>query len=122
MKPTKELIRDLSPAQRQVILNTRTAGKYVRYDSAGIMLLRRMVELGILVEEKSRKKGIEVSLAPGWEEVDIDVTPRKREPWVLAGDCPTVIPDPPKPKIVRPPTIYSNRSQQELIDHVLKNY
>jgi hypothetical protein len=32
------------------------------------------------------------------------------------------IPDPPKKKPQRPPAIYSNRSVDQLIDHILKNY
>lgn len=43
--------------------------------------------------------------------------PEKKAPYLRAVQA-----DPPTEKINRPPAVYSNRSHEELIDHILKSY
>lgn len=108
---------------RHVIETIRKEGFYRRYDANGIALIRRMEEMNIVILMPGARGGRFYVLVEAWENVDIDIPQRDRTPIARPGskcELPP-IPDPPS-KLVRPPAVYSNPSQKELIDDVLKNY
>lgn len=124
MKPTKELIKELTQIQRDLVIKMQKEGVLVcpHYDKG--YLFRRLEELGIFVRTSRPGAGSHTYvLSPDWENVDVNIPQRVRKRDVPPiEDGRPVIPDPPKKKLTRPPAVYSNRSNEELIDHILKNY
>jgi hypothetical protein len=108
---------------RHVIETIRKEGFYRRYDARGVALLRQMEELNIILVMPGARGGRFYILEDAWEKVDLDVAQRQRKAAVRSYPVHELPPIPDPPKVInRPPAVYSNRSQKELIDHVLKNY
>jgi len=77
-------------------------------------VLRGLVDKGI-VEHKAHSSIY--TLVPAWQTINLDQEEAKPEPVIERPP----LPDPPKKGFVRPPTIYSNRSREELIDQILND-
>jgi len=125
-------MRNLTQAQKKEIRILQQELVVKTDDRRRKQMLATLVRLGVVLHEFNTAT---YTLAAGWESRDLldghhpavfehekdvpdgpSTASRTRAPYSKAP-----IPDPPK-KISRPPAIYSNRSHQEHIDHILKNY
>lgn len=128
MQPTRFQITTLTAAQRLAIIDLQTHISVKVYVGKNIQVYKNLVAIGAAVLHPSSGLQNEFVIAAGWETVDVKRPARGSREDTLAnkvfglGEEAGVIPDPPKKKIQRPPAIYSNRSYDEVIDHVLKNY
>ena len=127
MKSIETIIKTLTPAQRAAITDLQTQGTMKIFAGRTRQTYMVLVTLGAATPKEGSTN--EFVIGKGWEEIDVAIQPRgARGPYsMVTKDISCLvenepIPDPPKPKMVRPPAVYSNRSHNELIDHVLKNY
>ena len=127
MKSIEAIIKTLTPAQRSAITDPQTQGTMKIFSGRTRQTYMVLLTLGAATLKDGSTN--EFVIGKGWEEIDVSIQSRgARGPYgVVTKDISClvekeVIPDAPKKKIQRPPAVYSNRSHNELIDHVLKNY
>lgn len=120
MQPTEARLKTLTPVQRQLIADLQVKGIVKVAEPKAMAVYRRLVTLGAAIWEPLSKN--EFRIAEGWEAVDVSFQRREPRGPYTAEDFLPFVPDPPKKILVRPPAVYSNRSQNDIIDHVLKNY
>ena len=122
INPKLALLKGATAQQRKIIdlLTARGTLKASELSFTEIAILRRLRELGATAIDAPTGTWY---LSDHWNQVleaNAPTCPQPK-PLPLKINTPPPLPDPPK-AWKRPPSIYSNRSHDELIDHILKTY
>ncbi|HET6255836.1 MAG TPA: hypothetical protein VFE32_17295 [Puia sp.] len=107
-------IRYLTEDQRREILAMQELLFVITTDIKRVRVLRSLINRGIAVQKDNSAV---YSLTEEWQKAELQEKPAPLPPEKLKN----VAPDPPR-QWERPPAIYSNMSQEERIDYILKNY
>lgn len=116
----EKMIRQLTNAQkREIIAMQEGLLQVCTTDPYRQRALRTLVTRGIAVHDHYSRF---YTLVPEWQNVNVCPDKPMPPPAPVITESRPVIPDPPKKQFIRPPAVYSNRSQEDLIDHILKTY
>lgn len=115
----EKAIKYLTNAQKREILAMQQELSVSTTDSYRQRTLRGLVTRGIAVHDHYSRF---YTLVPAWQHANVnpDKPYAPMQPPAPAEKPPQ--PDPPKNEFVRPKAEYSNQSQEDFIDHILKTY